>query len=84
VETEHAQDARATAGQESFSEKHLLDDVERFRRERDSGREVYSILTPQEWEVMQIYDENHDAYRRSFQVRMLHGFEMIQALMTRQ
>lgn len=78
---EHRQDADATP--ETFIEKLLLDRVERFARERDSGRAVYDLLEPLEWELIIIRDETIEAYNRGNQLRMAAALEFICAGMQR-
>src|SRR3954467_16000910 len=45
-----ADDETSNLEPEAFAEKQLLDRVERVARERDSGRRVYELLLPLEWE----------------------------------
>jgi len=52
--------------------------VERLRRQRDSGRQLQHV-TPLEWELLAIYDEQHDVYRRAHELRVEKMFEMLQA-----
>jgi hypothetical protein len=72
------------AAPETFNEKQLLNRVERFRLERDGGRQVYELLDPIEWELLLIYDERYAAYRRSHELRVATAFETLLALTTRQ
>ena len=61
----------------------MLDRVERFRRERNSGREIYSILNGEEWEALLLFDDQHDAYRRGFDIKIAQGFALMAAMTTR-
>jgi len=68
---------------ESSNDQQLLDRVECLRRQRDSGRQIIPLVKPLEWELLQIYDEQHDEYKRAHEMRVAHMFEMLNALLLR-
>ena len=68
---------------ESASEQRLLDRAERLRRQRDSGRQVHYLLEPLEWELLLVYDEQHDAFKRAHEMRVAQMFEILSALLVK-
>ena len=60
----------------------LLDRVDRLRQERNAGRQVYELLAPLEWEVMLIWDETVEQYKRGHEIRVEQMFQMMVAAMT--
>ncbi len=78
--------AQPKESDESWEEKQLLDRVERLLCERDSGRAIYKLLTPEEWELMLIWDKTEESYARSRQtaheMRIEAMFEMLVSLGT--
>src|SRR3954467_7129821 len=62
---------------ERFYEKQLLDRVERFARERDSGRRVYELLLPLEWELLIIRDETIEKYKRGMDINVAMALEIL-------
>jgi hypothetical protein len=55
----------------------LLDRVERFRKERQSGRDVYPWMTPIEWEALILWDETIEQCNRDHEIRVAQLFELI-------
>lgn len=57
--------------------------VDRFRQERNSGRDVYQWMDPFEWEAMLLWDETIEDYRRGHEIRIEQMFQMMTAAMAR-
>jgi hypothetical protein len=68
---------------ETLREEQLLNRVERLRRQRDSGRQITHLLGSLEWELLQIYDEQHDTYKREHEMRVGQLFDILKALLLR-
>jgi hypothetical protein len=58
----------------------LLDQVDRFRQERNSGREVFHLLTGEQWEALIIWDEMIADYKRGHEVQLI---QLIASLIAR-
>lgn len=69
------------ADTETFNEQRLLDRIERLRRQRDSGRPIAPLVDAGEWELLMIYDEHHDTFKRSHELRVAQMFEILNALL---
>lgn len=65
---------------ETWSERVILNRVERFARERDSGRRVYQLLQPLEWELLLIRDEAIDDVERSIRVATIEKLAILAAM----
>jgi len=61
----------------------LLNRVEKFRRERDSGRVIHTWITAEEWQVILQYDEVHDSYRRQHEMNISQMFQVLMTLLAR-
>jgi hypothetical protein len=68
---------------ETWDETQLLDGVERFRQERNSGRAIYELTSPIEWEAILIWDETIAQYHRGHELRIEQMFHLMTAAMTR-